>query len=200
MSTKMFGNVAKITLLLVAIAMSPMHPAIANPISYELSGVASGSIGTVSFANNSFTLIGTADTTGAFSGGAGVTVNPLFSLMINLNGFGTAFAVDPIYFFTDQSISTGGFVDLFNGDVFDFSGPDFATYDGISALAPVPVSTDFLAPYFTSLGNLDLTDVTALTFRALQPVSVPEPSSISLFVLGLIGVILLRQRGEQSLI
>ena len=194
MSTKMFGKVAKVTLLLVAIAMSPMHSAIANPISYELSGVASGSIGGVSFTNDSFTLTGTADTDGAFSGGPGVTVNPLISLMIDLNGFGTAFAVDPFSFFSNQSISTGGFIDLFNGDIFDFSGPDFATYDGISALAPVSVSTSFLAPYFTSLGNLDLTDVTALTFRARQPVSVPEPSSISLFALGLIGVILLRRR------
>ncbi len=195
MSTNMLVRVAQITLLLGVTTMWSMHSAVATPVSYELSGVASGMIGGAPFTSDSFTLIGSADTTGAFSGGPGVTVNPLASMVLNLSGLGAAWAVDPVYFFSNQSISTGGFIDIFSGDVFDFSGPALATYDGISPLAPVAVSTAFLAPYLTTLGTVNLTDATAMTFSVQQPMSVPEPSSLMLLALGLIGVVFLRPGG-----
>jgi hypothetical protein len=73
------------------------------------------------------------------------------------------------------------------------------TYDGISSLAPVPVTMDEFDPFRTTrLGNLvawnfsGSEDITNAQFSAVT--DVPEPATLGLFGAGFAGVAAMRRR------
>jgi hypothetical protein len=161
--------------LLVSIAGSTACPASAAPITYTLSGIATGSIGANNFTNAAFTFTGYGDDSDVSLAGPGVFANELMSASIDVSGIGTGDAVDPFNIFVNQSIPGAGFTDVFTGDVIDFSAAEFASYDLASPLGPVDVDETFLAPFDTTAGTVDLSSTTNLEFTATT--AIPEPSS-----------------------
>ncbi len=176
------SRLLRAAVLLGTFVLACAPPAIAAPVAYELQGMATGTIGGSSFSNDSFTLIGTGDTSGSVSDGFGNSYNNLYSLVLSLNGFGTASASDPMQFFSSQSGTVAGFTDLTLGsDVFDVSGPALATYDGVSGLSPTSVSSFFLFGFPTTQGTANIAGATNLTFFVSgAPSSIPEPGTLSL--------------------
>jgi hypothetical protein len=141
---------------------------LAPPVSYQLSGIASGTIGATNFTNTPFEFTGTGDSDGLSQAGPGVFVNQLQEVSSNLQGIGTVRALDAFYFYVNQSIPGAGFIDeVVAWDVFDFGASDFASYDGIFSLGPISVNELFLAPFKTTQGSLVLTTVSNLTFVTL---------------------------------
>ena len=182
-----FSGLLRAAILFAIFVLGGMRLATATPITYELQGVATGTIGGTSFAKDPFALIGTGDTSGSLADGFGDTSNNLYSLTLNLNGFTAASASDPMQFFSSQSGTLVGFTDLTQGsDVFDVSGSDLATYDGISALAPASVSSFFLAAFPTTIGAANIVSAADLTFSASgAPTPIPEPGTVELIILAI---------------
>jgi hypothetical protein len=159
--------------------------AVASPMTYELQGTVSGSIGNTSFTGASLTLLGTGDTTGSIGDVMGNTYNNLSSLTLSVSGFGPAVAVDPIQFFSSESSALVGFTDVNEGtDIFDVSGTALASYDGVSKLSATAVNEFFLASFPMTLGTVNLTSAIDLAFSAVQPVPLPAAAWLMLSSLG----------------
>jgi hypothetical protein len=84
-----------------------------------------------------------------------------------------------------------------------FAGAGLDTYDGVSSLAPVPVTVDEFDPFRTTrLGNLvgwnfsGSEDITNAKFSAIT--AVPEPTTLALFGAGFAGVAAMRRRRKAS--
>lgn len=163
----------------------------ADPIQYELSGTATGTLGTQSFTGASFTFTGYADTTGVFEIAPGVLVNPLTSGTVTLSGFGSADVLDPFYFYVNQGIPGAGLIDLYSGDVIDVTADAFSTYDNASSIGPIAVDEAALTPFDTTNGTLSLSSLD-LQFTATVAVSsVPEPSTGAMCGIASVGCLLL---------
>ena len=171
----------------------------ASPITYEIQGLASGSIGGTAFTNDAFTFIGTANTTGSVHDGEGDSTNALSSLTLNLVGFAPAVVTGASPVFETQlegPNGTAGF-GLASG-LFEVRGTGLATYNGVSNQAPTTVTADSLGNTIpTSDGNVKFTGTSALLFSA-YPTPVPLPSTIGFLGSGLVGLFgvpaLLRRR------
>ncbi len=161
-------------------------PATAAPIVYTLSGVGSGHIGNDAFTDASFVFTGTADTDALVPIGGGVSVVPLLSLQVSVAGHGAGAAVDAFDFFVNNALAGAGFIDELSGDVLDVLAPLLAGFDGISALGPLSVDLDYLAPFITTAGEFQLDGARALSFSAqTDTLSVPLPATSWLVLLAL---------------
>lgn len=66
------------------------QPATAVPITYRLSGVGSGHLGSQAFTDAAFVFTGVGDPDAIAPIGGGVWVNPLLSLQVRVSGHGAA--------------------------------------------------------------------------------------------------------------
>ena len=166
-----------------AVVVQWAMPAAAAPITYSISGIGSGHIGSEAFRDAAFTLAGTADTDALAPIGAGVSINPLISMQVDVSGHGSGQAVEAFDFFVNNTLSGAGFLDELVGDVLDVLGPDFLDFDGISALGPSAVNLDYLASFGTTAGEFQLDDARALLFTAVTNAStVPVPGTLWLML------------------
>ncbi len=120
---------------------------------------------------------------------------PLLSLQVTVSGHGAAQGLHAIGFFVNNSASGLGFLDEFVGDRIDVLGPGIAGFDGVSALGPVAVGVDDLAPFATTAGEFLLDEGSSLTFTArLGPATVPAPASSWLALGALLALAWVRPR------
>jgi hypothetical protein len=180
--------------LLVFVALCILcssNAALADPITYQLTGTVSGTIGTTTLTNATFTFVGNGDSTGVFEPDPGVFVNPLSSVTVSLSGIGVASVIDAFYFYANPSVPGAGFIDIFTGDVLDFGATEFSSYDGVSPMGPLfDVSEILLAPFDTTDGTLNLSSATDLVFTTSNATTTtPEPSSFALCGLVLAAVL-----------
>jgi PEP-CTERM motif-containing protein len=192
---------------LVTVSVFGCVAAQAAPISYTISAVGSGSLGTNSFSDVSFTITSTADT-------SQIDINsPLFpdilvvtneSATIEISGLGTATFTSTLSDFANQyvgpqwnrTVGAVGVTDISDGyDIIDVQNSAFDTYDLRSSIGPVSGTTFGNAgyPVGTTAGTFQLNSLpTTATFQATLQ-SVPEPATVLLVALGL-GVLLIGRR------
>lgn len=185
--------------LALGAAFLAAQPAAAVPITYKISGVGSGHLGSLAFSDADFAFTGIGDTDTIVPIGGGVWVNPLLSLQVTVNGHGDALGLHAVDFFVNNSAAGLGFLDEFVGDVIDVLGAGIADYDGVSAIGPLAVDLDYLAPFSTTAGEFLLDGGSSLVFTAqLGPGTVPAPASSWLAVGAWLALVWVRQRGRHA--
>ena len=146
-------------------------------------------------------MTGIASTDAVLEVDVGVFLAPLQSLSVDFSG-ATVGALNPVYLFFNQAVAGAGFIDVNVGDVFDFEAAQFTGYDGISNLGPISVNASFFDTFSTSGGDLRFESVTdALFTAAIEPIvnAVPEPSSVSLVVFGILALAAAARRAPRLL-
>jgi len=161
-------------------------------ITFTHSGVGSGSIGGVPFANASFSITELGDTSNRLSFAGGFSIDDM-SATILISGVGLFHFVTPTRTFVNTNLSLVGFsrATIFGTDL--FNGPTagaFASWDMLSPIGPITGSGQLLAwsfsPVTTDGGTLIFNNSTpSATFQATV---IPEPSTLALVLLVLVGL------------
>jgi len=147
----------------------------ANPIDYIFTGTGTGTLNGTAF-SGSFTVTEVADTSGITSGGGEYRSTP--SIATFTAGAQTASLTNPLII---ENTAAPGFMGFAEGaspfpdesltnSVFETYALNTALSSTAGGLSVAP------ATFATSVGDLDFTTITALSFQA----TVPEPSSLSL--------------------
>ena len=208
---------SKTLILALAISAIVLSAASANAtgITYEISGVASGTIGATTFTNASVELTGIGDTASVTSLFSGLIFgNPFSMLTVTIGGVGTATVTDPSEIWaipTPSGLSTVPVVVIGRVDKppaldsitgIGFVGSSALTgYEGATGIGPITDAGGIGFPACggptqdpcldTTLGllsftsNLTFPPTTEATFVATLQ-PVPEPPSISLMLIGLV--------------
>lgn len=166
----------------------------AAPITYRFSGTGSGSVNGNAFTDNTFTVTLNADTTN-------IANQPSIGALgiLNLNGFinlssiGTFQFSDPQFVFTFSTFV--GFGNFTIGNSIMGSNPALSGY-ALTPIAPLNIGSNTNLGQFgnvaTNLGPLGFTSMSEVTFEAVSPAPIPEPSSFLLMVPA--ALLLLRRR------
>src|ERR1700733_6265045 len=146
----------------------------AEMITYTLSGVGSGKLGTQTFVNDPFTIISVADTSQLMNEKAlGFLRMPDITTTITINGLGTATFTVPVYTTELQNIgaSLGDRNPPSGNEILVLQNPIFDTYNLVSSIGPVSGSPIFSPDimFSTSDGNFDFISVSKATFQATLP-------------------------------
>ena len=214
LSRRLFHSFALPSALLVLFSVCAAQPAEAAPITYQLSSVASGQIGAMTFTNAQVSLIGTGDTANvvAFidpSIPASLFANPFSTFAITIGGVGTAIILDPSAIWALPDLIPGfnpvplvlfgrldapPALDSITGIGF-FGDPALAGYDGTTAIGPITgiggidfnpnCSTPGNDPCLhTSLGLLRFSPTEELGQGTFVATVAPVPEPATLFLLG----------------
>ena len=172
------------------VSTSIVAPAQAATITYTLTGSFSGvNGGEFNNVDAVFTGVGDTDDAAPFPGLSNATLVPLSSFSAVASGLTYTFTT-PISFFVNRDDNFAGFVDgpLTKGFVryLGTSPIAFASYDGVSTLAPTAATfyTDFNTGTFnTDRGDVVVTSATGLTLSATIA-AVPEPATWAMMLVG----------------
>ena len=177
---------------------------LAVPITYTEQTVTDGSLDGTAYSLKSTTITFVGDTGNVTSIG-GTFSNAIGTVSVTVTGVGTDTFTDSMEVLVGQGVMLAGIRDVtLNTDVIvTFGGISFSTYDLTTAIGPITGATVIISlntAFGTSGGNLIFTreGVATSIFTATLTGAVPEPTSLSLFGLGLVGLATLRRKFSQS--
>lgn len=169
----------------------------ASTITYTFQGTASGTAGTTSFSNETFTITFTNDTSNVVdpsccSGDISSGSDTPASVFIDTLGTGMFLDTQAVFVNPSPAEQNIGIWHYNEPDWLDLVTPVAETYDLKSSVGPVTPAAAFTnvqmsgTSMASSFGNLSFTSVSGVTFTAnLQSSAVPEPSSLALLCAGL---------------
>jgi hypothetical protein len=177
--------------------------ALAAPITYTLSTTATGTLGASPFTDALVSVTLTGDTTNVTAGPppyTDVVVNP-GSATVSVSGLGTGMFTDSIEIvdtLSDTAVLGGPAVLILDNTsgtgILLQTGSVFTSYDLRSSLGPITgtggvASGSHMTPIFpTTAGNLTWAVGQSLGTSTFTASTVPEPTSLTLFSVGLLGL------------
>jgi hypothetical protein len=189
---------SRILLLALILVATSSAGALAVPITFEITGTATGSLGGAPFTDAAFTLTGNADTDDvSFVGFGFQVVNS--SSSVTIAGLGTGVFSNETRTTANQNNDLGGFGEFFllNAAVIFVGNVVFDTYQLDSDLGPVsgPATISPGTTFATSAGDFIFSSVLGeATFTAV----VPEPASLGLTALGAVVWMTTRRRSGRT--
>ena len=186
------------SMFIAVVLLSLGQVAIAVPISFTHQGSGSGELDGISFSNSSFTINAFADTDNRQAIGSSTYWIDHDIASINITGVGLFDFITGTRTFVNQNNSLAGLsragasgADLFNAPM----DGALSTWDMLTSIGPISgngtlLQWDILGGIFTTGGLLSFeTSTTDAQFEAtVGTVSVPEPATMTLMGLGLLGL------------
>jgi hypothetical protein len=171
----------------------------ADPITFTIQGIGSGTVGATPFNNEAFSLSVTTDTSlitgfGTTGGETGFETPEVAGAGISIAGVGAGIFTDAEQIF-DSNFAEAGITDFpappgVSNDLLDGTNVAFLTYNLQSDIGPLSMSDITALNNFvdipTSLGSVTFTIANAVFFTAASPLVAPEPGTLVLGAAGLL--------------
>ena len=158
----------------------------ASPITYTLSGSATGTINGVPFSNAAFTASGVGDTATVTPCGSPIYCNNMGPVTFTIAGVGSGTVTDSLFIFANNGVQAVGFQRSGSNDWIDAFDARLATYQLATAIGPI-TATSFIVQgqVNTTMGVLVLNtsspiNVFKATFGGATPPSITlTPASLT---------------------